>query len=94
MDLGVIKNKIEKVISYESRLFVIKDIIKLAYRDFSLGDYENKKKSFVRLHYLKIFLDYTYLKIYQNEIKKLSSNEKLLNYFETVLLANGYDLSK
>ena len=39
-----------------------------------------------------MYLDYHYLKIYHNNIKKISSNEKLLNYFESILVANGFDL--
>ena len=38
--------------------------------------------------------DYIYLKIYNDKIKKVSSNEKLLKYFESILVANGFDLSK
>ena len=38
--------------------------------------------------------DYIYLKIYHNNIQKLSSNEKLLCYLESILAANGFDLSK
>ena len=37
-----------------------------------------------------MYLDYNYLKIYHNKIKKISSNEKLLNYFESILVANGF----
>ena len=37
--------------------------------------------------------DYIYLKIYHNEIKKISSNEKLLNYFESTLKQKGFDLT-
>ena len=36
-------------------------------------------------------IHYIYLKIYHNEIKKISSNEKLLNYFESILVDNGFD---
>ena len=39
-----------------------------------------------------MYLDYTYLKIYNNEIKKVSSDEKLLKYFESILVANGFNL--
>ena len=53
-----------------------------------------KKKAFINLHYLKMYLEYNYLKIYYNNIKKISTNEKLLNYFESILLANGFDLEK
>ena len=38
--------------------------------------------------------DYIYLKIYHDNIKKISSNEKLLKYFESVLVAHGFDISK
>ena len=59
---------------------------------FFLGDYDVKKKSFIRLHYLKIKKDYILLKIYHNNIKKISSNEKLLCYLESILVANGFDI--
>ena len=36
--------------------------------------------------------DYIYLKIYHDNIKKTLSNEKLLYYLESILLAKGYDL--
>ena len=36
--------------------------------------------------------DYILLKIYHNNIKKISSNEKLLCYFESILVANGFDI--
>ena len=38
--------------------------------------------------------DYIYLKIYNNNIKKISSNEKKLCYLETILVDNGFDLSR
>ena len=87
-----VSKEVKKWIAYDCRLFVRKDIIKFAYRDISLGNYEDKKKNFIRLHYLKMYLDYTYLKIYNSEIKKVSSNEKLLKYFESILVANGFNL--
>ena len=73
-------------------MYLIKDSIKKGYHDISVGDYEDKKKSFIRLHYLKMKKKYILLKIYHNEIKKISSNEKLLNYFETILIDNGFNL--
>ena len=72
-------------------MYLVKDSIKEAYHNISVGDYEDKKKSFIRLHYLKM-KKYILLKIYHNEIKKISSNEKLLNYFESILVANGFDI--
>ena len=39
-----------------------------------------------------MYLDYFYLKIYNDNIKKVSSNEKLLKYFESILVANGFKL--
>ena len=95
MNMTIVKTvskEIKKWIAFDCRLFVRKDIIKFAYRDISLGNYEDKKKSFIRLHYLKMYLDYTYLKIYYNEIKKNLYNDKLLNYFESILVANGFNL--
>ena len=40
-----------------------------------------------------MYLDYFYLKIYNDKIKKVSSNEKLLKYFESVLLSHGFDVT-
>ena len=51
-----------------------------------------KKKSFTRLHFLKMKKQYIYLKIYHYNIKKLSSNEKLLCYFESILTSRGFNL--
>ena len=82
-------NEIRKWISFDLYIFHIKEKIKDCYYKISLGDYDDKKKSFIRLHYLKMKKDYTYLKIYHNNIKKISSNEKLLCYFESILVANG-----
>ena len=87
-----VSKEIEKWIKFERKLFIIKDIISLSYRDISLGDYEDKKKTFIRLHYLKMELHYIYLKIYNYNIKKLSSNDKLLNYFESILKQKGFNL--
>ena len=87
-----VSNEIRKWSKFESSLFVIKDIISISYRDISLGDYDFKKKSFINLHYLKMKKDYIYLKMYHYNIKKLSSNEKLLCYFESIFVANGFDI--
>ena len=85
-----ITKEIEKWSKFKSIIFIRKDLISLAYRDISLGDYNSKKKSFIDLHYLKMNLHYNYLKIYHNEIKKSPSNEKLLNYLKLILKQNGY----
>ena len=53
-----------------------------------------EKKSFFSLHYLKMKRDYIYLKIYHDNIKKTLANEKLLKYFESTLLAHGFDVRK
>ena len=37
---------------------------------------------------------YIYLKFYHENIKKLSYNEKLLRYFETVFITKGIDTTK
>ena len=89
-----VSKEIEKWSKFKCSVFIGKDLISISYRDISLGDYDDKKKSFIRLHYLKMAKDYIYLKIYHNNIKKLSSNAKLLCYFESILEANGFDLSK
>ena len=89
-----IRSEIRKWISIDLDIYFIKERIKDCYYKISLGDYEDKKKAFINLHYLKIKRDYFLLKIYHNEIKKIKSNDKLLKYFESVLVAHGFDLSK
>ena len=86
-------NKIKKWNSFDMDLFLIHDQISQCYNLISLGDYYDKKNSFILLHYLKIKKDYIYLKIYHNEIKKNLYNEKLLNYFKSILVANGFNLN-
>ena len=87
-------SKIRKWGSFEMDLFIINDQLSRCYNKFFLGDYDSKKKFFILLHYLKMKKDYILLKIYHNNIKKISSNEKLLCYLESILVANGFDLSK
>ena len=88
-----VSNEIRKWSKFKSSVFVIKDLISIHYREISLGDYDSKKSNFIILHYLKMKKQYIYLKIYHSNIKKISSNEKLLNYFETTLKQNGFGLS-
>ena len=87
-----VSKEIEKWSKIKNKEFIRKDLIVLEYRNISLGDYDYKKKSFINLHYLKMCLHYFYLKIYHNEIKKTLSNEKLLNYFESILKPKGFNL--
>ena len=58
-----VSNEIRKWISFDLDTYFIKDQILNFYYKISLGDYDSKKKSFTRLHYLKIKKDYIYLKI-------------------------------
>ena len=80
-----ISNEIRKWISYDMELFRINEQISDCYKNIILLDNDTKKHYFNRLHFLKI---------YHNKIKKISNNEKLLFYLESILLANGFDLSK
>ena len=89
-----VSKEIEKWSKFRCNLIVIKDLISISYCDISLEDNDTKKNYFINLHYLKMKKDYIYLKIYHYNIKKLSSNEKLLCYFESILVANGFDLEK
>ena len=85
-------SEIRKWGSFDMDLFIINDQISSCYNKISLGDYDSKKKSFIRLHYLKMKRDYIYLKIYHYNIKKILSNKKLLFYFKIILFANGFDI--
>ena len=87
--VSTVSDEIRKWISFDMDLFIINDQISDCYNKIFLGDYNDKKSSFNRLHYLKMINHFIYLKIYNNNIKKISSNEKLLCYLESILLANG-----
>ena len=49
------------------------------------------KKTFIDLHFLKMLEYYIYLRFYHENITKLLHNEKLLRYFEKVLINKGFD---
>ena len=49
-----VSNEIRRWASFDMDLFLINDQISSCYNKISLGDYDDKKKSFIRLHYLKI----------------------------------------
>ena len=70
--------EIRKWVIFKSSIFIINNHIHNYYDKISLADYDVKKKSFIRLHYLKMLKHYIYLKIYHYNIKKISSNE---NYY-------------
>ena len=89
-----VSNEITKWISFDLDIFHIKEKIKDCYYKISLGDYNDKKEYFIRLHYLKMLKQYIYLKIYHYNIKKISSNYKLLCYFESILAPRGFDIKK
>ena len=92
----VVLSEIKKWGSIKFNIFIISN--QIHNYQISLGDVDVdvdvKKKSFIRLHYLKMLKHYIYLKIYHYNIKKISSNEKLLCYFESILVPNGFELSK
>ena len=74
--------------------YLIKSRIIDCYKKIASGSYQDKKQSFNIQHYLKMQKDYITLKIFHDNIKKNLSNEKLLKYYESVLIAYGFNLSK
>ena len=88
-----ISYEIIKWISYDMELFRINEQISDCYQNIILLD-NDTKKHFNRLHFLKMKRHFIYLKIYHNNIKKISSNEKLLCYLESILLDNGFNISR
>ena len=89
-----IKNEIRRYNSIDLKLSFINRDINTCYNVFIDGDYDAKNFFFNLLHYLKMKRDYIYLKIYHDNIKKTLSNEKLLKYFESVLLSHGFNVKK
>lgn len=80
--INILKNKVKIVnnlkYDYHKKIF--------------LGD--DVKKFFINLHYLKMIKHYVYLKFYHQNIQKLFYNERLLNYFESILVPIGFEPSK
>ena len=72
--------------------FLIKNRINNCYKNIASGSYQDKKQYFDIQHYLKMKKDYITLKIFHENIAKRSSNEKLLKYYESVLIPRGYKL--
>ena len=72
--------------------FLIKSRIINCYKKIASGSYQDKKQSFNIQHYLKMQKDYITLKIFHENIAKSLSNEKLLKYYESVLIPRGYKL--
>ena len=87
-----VSNEIKKWSLFNNRIIVLNNLISHYHYEISFGDYYFKKKAFIKLHYLRMLRDYIYLKIYHSNIKKI--NEKLLCYYESILVANGIDLEK
>ena len=84
-----VSNEIKKWQPLDQELYKIKRKIGEYYRMIKYKDCN--KKYFIRLHYLKMLKDYIYLKAYHCNIKTISSNEKLLRYFESILSTIGLD---
>lgn len=53
------------------------------YKNIFLGF--DVKNSFIKLHFIKMFKHYNYIKFYHENIKKLNCNKRLLSYFESIL---------
>ena len=86
--------EIKKWSLFNSKLFVLNRSIQVCYERLTNTDYKIRIKSFNKLHYLKMLKTYLHLKIYYDNIKKLSSSdERLLKYLETVLKQRNYNLN-
>ena len=82
----------KKCYIFKSNLRFLNSNESYLYRNIFLGI--DVKKSFINLHFIKILKQYNYLNFYHENIKKLNRNERLLCYFESILVANGFDFGK
>ena len=82
----------KKFYIFKSNVRYLNSIESYLYKNIFLGI--DVKKSFIKLHFIKILKQYNYLNFYNENIKKLNRNEKLLNYFESILVANGFDIER
>ena len=81
----------KKFYIFKSNVRYLNSIESYLYKNIFLGI--DVKKSFINLHFIKILKQYNYLNFHHENIKKLNRNEKLLNYFESILVANGFDVT-
>ena len=72
-----ISNEFKKWSRINSEIFVINDAISYFYKNLNTGDLDSKKDSFRRLHFFKVKKYYFYIKMYNDFIKKTSTNEKI-----------------
>ena len=78
----------KKFYIFKSNVKYLNSIESYLYKNIFLGI--DVKKSFIKLHFIKIAKQYNYLNFYHENIKKLNRNERLLCYFESILVANGF----
>ena len=76
----------KKFYIFKSNVRYLNSIESYLYKNIFLGI--DVKKYFINLHFIKIFKQYNYLNFYHENIKKLNRNERLLCYFESILVAN------
>ena len=88
---NIVNSEMRKWTSIDLDIYFINQKISECYKFFS-GNYEDKKMFFIKLHYIKMLKNYIYLKIYNDNIKNLSSIEKLLYYFENILKPRGFKI--
>ena len=82
----------KKFYIFKSNVRYLNSIESYLYKNIFLGI--DVKKSFINLHFIKILKQYNYLNFYHKNIKKLKRNERLLCYFKSILVANGFVLSE
>ena len=85
----IVYNEIRNWANFDMMLFSLTEKINYYHYKISVGDYDNKKKHFKDLHYLKMQKKYINLKMYHCKIKSISSNERLISYLEKVLVDEG-----
>ena len=82
----------KKFYIFKSNVRYLNSIESYLYKNIFLGI--DVKKSFINLHFIKILKQYNYLNFYHKNIKKLKRNERLLCYFKSILVTNGFVLSE
>ena len=83
---------IRKINILKNKVKIVNNLKYDYHKKFFLGD--DVKKFFINLHCLKMIKHYVYLKFYHQNIQKLFYNERLLNYFESILVPIGFEPSK
>ena len=78
----------KKFYLFKKNLRYINNFINYLHKNIFLGI--DVKENFTILHFVKILKEYVYINFYNKNIKKIKRNDRLLEYYKSLLNDNGF----